>query len=164
MTLSIALTFAVLLALTALALLYSHWPAWLKALLVAGVTILYFHGSAVLQAVWGMPASEPLPPRFILLAAVIDEPSASHPGALYVWLNAVDNGKPSLEPRAYKLPYAKDLHALLNEGMKKSRQGVSQLGTAEPKAGPKGLNWLRPGRDEQDVKIRDLPKPQLPEK
>ena len=48
--------------------------------------------------------------------------------------------------------------------VKKARQGVSQLGTSEPKAGRKGLAWLRPGRDEQNVKIRDLPKPQLPEK
>lgn len=164
MTLSIAITYAALLALTALALLYSRWPAWLKGLLVAGVTVLYFHGAAVLQAVWGLPADEALPPRFILLSAVIDEPSASHPGALYVWVNRIEDGKPALEPRAYKLPYAKDLHALLNEGMKKARQGVSQLGTAEPKAGRKGLAWLRPGRDEQNVKIRDLPKPQLPEK
>ena len=73
-------------------------------------------------------------------------------------------GKPSALPRAYRLPYAKDLHAMLNEGMKKSRQGVSQMGTTEPKAGPKGFSWLRPGSDEQVVKIRDLPAPQLPEK
>jgi hypothetical protein len=41
---------------------------------------------------------------------------------------------------------------------------VSQVGTAEPKAGSKGYSWLRPGGQEQDVKIRDLPTPQLPEK
>ena len=79
-------------------------------------------------------------------------------------VNAIENGKPSALPRAYRLPYAKDLHAMLNEGMKKSRQGVSQMGTAEPKRGPRGLSWLRPGSDEQEVKIRDLPSPQLPEK
>jgi hypothetical protein len=27
-----------------------------------------------------------------------------------------------------------------------------------------GFSWLRPGSDEQDIKIRDLPVPQLPEK
>jgi hypothetical protein len=40
----------------------------------------------------------------------------------------------------------------------------SGVGTAEPKTGPKGFSWLRPGSDEQAVKIRDLPVPQLPEK
>jgi hypothetical protein len=38
------------------------------------------------------------------------------------------------------------------------------MGSAEPKAGAKGLAWLRPGSDEQNVKIRDMPVPQLPEK
>jgi hypothetical protein len=81
-----------------------------------------------------------------------------------VWVNALQDGKPSPQPRAYRLPYAKDLHALLNEGMKKARQGVSQIGTAEPKVGRKGLSWLRPSSDEQVVKIADLAVPQLPEK
>ena len=48
--------------------------------------------------------------------------------------------------------------------MKKIRQGVSQIGTTEPKRGRKGPSWLRPGSDEQQIKIRDMPAPQLPEK
>ena len=95
---------------------------------------------------------------------VIEEPTAKNPGALTVWVNGIADGKPVGQPRAHRLPYTKDLHALLNEGMKKARQGVSQMGTAEPRAGKKGISWLRPGSDEQDVKIRDLPAPQLPEK
>lgn len=164
MTLSVVLSFAVLLLLAVLALLYSRWPAWLKGLLLAGVAVFYFWANDVVHAMWGWPAADPLPERFVLLAAVIDEPNAKSAGALYVWVNAIENGKPVQQPRAYKLPYAKDLHALLNEGIKKSRQGVSQMGTATPKAGKKGFSWLRPGRDEQEIKIRDLPSPQLPEK
>jgi hypothetical protein len=95
---------------------------------------------------------------------VIEEPGKNDPGALYVWVNPLHNGKPAREPRSFKLAYSKDLHALLDDGMKKARQGVSQMGTAEPKTGPKGFSWLRPGSDEQAVKIRDLPVPQLPEK
>ncbi len=148
----------------ALALLASHWPRWAKALVVAGVTALYFVASTVLDDVWGWPSRHALPERFVLLAAVIEEPSKNKAGALFVWVNAIERGKPAAMPRAYKLPYSKDLHSLLNEGMKKVRQGISQMGTAEPKAGPKGLSWLRPGSDEQNVKIRDLPLPQLPEK
>jgi hypothetical protein len=100
----------------------------------------------------------------VLLAAVIEEPTKTSSGALYVWVNALEGGKPVREPRAFRLPYTKDMHSLLNEGMKKVRQGVSQMGSAEPKAGRRGLAWLRPGSDEQNVKIRDLPMPQLPEK
>ncbi len=164
MTTAVVLSFAALVLLCTLALLWSRWPAWLKALLVVGVTGFYFYADDALHGIAGLPSRDALPERFVLLAAVIDEPSSKTKGALYVWVHELKDGKPSAQPRAYQLPYAKDLHALLNEGMKKVRQGISQMGTAEPKAGPKGFSWLRPGSDEQSVKIRDLPVPQLPEK
>lgn len=155
----VALVFACGLALVA-----SAWPAGLKALVVAAVTALYFVAAAVLADVWGWPARQALPERFVLLAVVIDEPTRTQPGALHLWVHALEGGKPAAAPRAYRLPYRKDLHALLGESMKKVRQGVSQMGSAEPRHGPRGLAWLRSGADEQDVKIRDLPSPQLPEK
>jgi hypothetical protein len=164
MTTAVVLSFTALALLCALALLWSRWPGWLKGLLVVGVTLFYFYADDQVHGMWGWPSADALPERFVLLAAVIEEPNAKSKGALYVWVNALENGKPLAQPRAYRLPYAKDLHALLNEGMKKVRQGVSQMGTSEPKSGPKGLAWLRPGSDEQVVKIRDLPVPQLPEK
>jgi hypothetical protein len=156
--------FVALAALAALALVVSAWPKWAKALLVLGVTALYFHGERAFDSVWGQPSRQSLPERFVLLAAVIEEPGKETPGALYVWVNALESGKPAREPRAYRLAYSKDLHALLDDGMKKVRQGVSQMGSAEPKSGPRGFSWLRPGNDEQVVKVRDLPVPQLPEK
>jgi hypothetical protein len=156
--------YVALMFIGALAMAFSRWPAWMKAALVVGVTALYFGAASVLDNVWGWPSRDSLPERFVLLAAVIEEPSKTSAGSLYVWVNAMEQGKPAREPRAYRLAYTKDLHALLNEGMKKARQGVSQMGTATPKNGPRGLAWLRPGNDEQDVKIRDLPVPQLPEK
>lgn len=164
MTLPLTLSFAALLFIAALALLWSHWPAWMKGLMVTGVTVFYFFANTVVHEMWGWPSGDALPARFVLLAAVIDEPTAQQPGGLYVWVNALDEGKLGARPRAYQLPYSKDLHALLNEGMKKVREGVSQLGTSEPKPGKAGASWLRPGSDEQVVKLRDLPVPQLPEK
>ena len=164
MTLAIVLSFCALLLLAALALLWSRWPAWLKLLLLLGVTAFYFYADEAVHGMWGWPSGDTLPGRFTLLAAVIDEPTAKSAGGLYVWVTAIDNGKPAAQPRAYRLPYSKDLHAMLSEGMKKVRQGVAQVGTAEPKRGPKGFSWLRPGSDEQDLKIRDMPVPQLPEK
>lgn len=164
MTLAVVLSFVLLLALCALALLWSRWPGWLKGLLVVGVSVFYFYADDTVHALSGWPSPDAMPERWVLLAAVIEEPNARSKGALYVWVNAIENGKPVPQPRAFQLPYTKDLHALLNEGMKKTRQGVSQMGTAEPKAGKRGVSWLRPGSDEQVVKIRDLPSPQLPEK
>jgi hypothetical protein len=148
----------------ALALLASSWSRLAKALIVLAVTGLYFAADRALDDVWGWPSRHALPERFVLLAAVIEEPTQGKPGALYVWVQGLEKGGPAPQPRAFVLPYAKDLHALLDEGMKKVRQGISQMGTTTPKSGPRGLSWLRPGNDEQDIKIRDLPRPQLPEK
>ena len=164
MTLTLSLCFAVLALLCVLALLWSRWPGWLKGLLVAGLVGFFFYADEVVHKLSGWPSPDALPERFTLLAVVIEEPTNKTSGALYLWVNAIDNGKPLALPRAYRLGYTKDLHALLNEGMKKARNGVTQMGTAEPKQGKKGLSWLRPGNDEQQIKIRDLPAPQLPEK
>ena len=164
MTLALVLSFATLVLLCSLALLWSRWPGWLKGVLVAGVAVFYFWANDVAHGLSGWPSPDPLPERFALLAAVIDEPTTKSAGGLYVWVNAIENGKPVTQPRAYRLPYSKDLHSLLNEGLKKARQGVSQMGTTSPKVGKRGFSWLRPGSDEQEIKIRDLPVPQLPEK
>ena len=165
MSLALTLAFATLVLLCTLALLWSRWPGWLKGLLLLlGVTVLYFWGDEVVHGLSGWPTPDALPERFALLAVVIEEPGAKSAGALYLWVNAIEKDKPVAQPRNYKVAYTKDLHALLNEGMKKARQGVSQMGSATPKAGKKGLAWLRPGSDEQEVKIRDLPAPQMPEK
>ncbi len=164
MNLALIISFSVLALMCLLAVLWSRWPGWLKGLLVVGVTVFYFYADNLVHELSGWPSSDAMPERFVLLAAVIEEPNAKTNGALYVWVNAIEDGKPAAQPRAFRLPYAKDVHAMLNEGMKKVRQGVSQMGTTEPKVGQGGTSWLRPGNDKQEVKIRDLPVPQLPEK
>jgi hypothetical protein len=79
-------------------------------------------------------------------------------------VNKMEGNQPAAQPRAHRLPYSKDLHALVNEGMKKVRQGITQMGTAEPRRGSTGASWLQPATQTVDVKISDLPSPQLPEK
>jgi hypothetical protein len=133
---------------------------------VLGVTGMYFVGSQAVGAIWRIPSTDPLPPKFLMLAAAIEEPGAKSKGALYLWVSKLQDGKPVIEPRAYRLPYTKLLHNQVNEGLRRGRDGVAQMGTAEAKAGEGtgGFLGLKPGNDEQLVNIRDLPSPQLPEK
>ncbi|MEK0435370.1 MAG: hypothetical protein RL369_1419, partial [Pseudomonadota bacterium] len=113
----------------------------------------------------GYPSSDPLPARFLLIAAVVEEPTPKYAGALYLWVTPIEEGRRQLEPRGYKLPYMRALHERINEGMKKGQRGISQMGTAEAKSGQgTGPSWLNPGKDEQEIKIMDLPSPQVPEK
>jgi hypothetical protein len=166
MALALVLAYAALVLVTVLALLWSPWPRWLKAALVLGATLLYFVGHEAVQALAGVPAHEALPERFVIVAAMVEEPNARNRGAVYLWVRPLREGVADAEPRAYRVAYDRRPHAPINDGLKKGREGVSQMGTAEAKNGrARGLGaWLQPGADEQEVRIRDLPVPQLPEK
>ncbi len=147
--------------------LATRWPMWVKAGMVLVVTASYFVAQAAFQGMLGWPAPTSPPEKFVLLAVVVEEPDKERKqkGALYVWVNALRDNKPVQEPRAYKLPYARDLHALLGEAMKKSRQGVSQIGSTEPPAAGASNSWLRNAADPKvKIRISDAPSPQLPEK
>ncbi len=166
MSLALILGFSVLLALLALALLWSRWPAWMKTLLVIGVSVFYFYGYGAVRDIWGVPSDEPLPPRFVMLAAAVDEPSTKTSGSIFMWISEIVEGRVGLAPRAYRVKYSKDLHNQIDEGVRRGKDGVSQMGTADIKTygNKRGVGWLKPGSDEQEIKIRDLPSPQLPEK
>ena len=165
MGLALVLSFAALMLLVLLALLWSRWPGWMKGVLVLAVTALYFYGNDAVHRIWGVPSADALPERFVMLAAAVDEPSAKNPGSIFMWVSVPHEGVNKLEPRAYRVPYTKELHAQIDQGVRKGRDGISQMGTAEAKAGnARGAGWLKPGNDEQEIKIRDLPSPQLPEK
>lgn len=165
MALALVLAYASLVLIAVLALLWSPWPRWLRTMLAVGATTLYFVGHGAVHAIMGVPSRESLPEQFVMVAAMVEEPTTSSPGALYLWVRTLRDGIAAAEPRAYRLPYTRSLHEQISEGLKKGRDGVSQMGTAE-EAGRKGrgLGWLQPGADEQEVRIRDLPVPQLPEK
>ncbi len=146
---------------------WTRWHIALKIGLVSLVTVFYFIAYDGWLGSQGWPAEDALPKRFVLLAMVVEEPNKEREskGNIFIWVNALEANRPAAEPRSYRLPYDKDLHSLFGEAMKKSRQGISQMGTTEPKAGPKGFSWLRPpGNDKLTIKISDLPRPQLPEK
>jgi len=163
-TTMLLLAYVALAFVAVLACIASSWPRWSKALMVLGVTALYFFAEQALDTAWGWPSRNELPERFVLLAAVIEEPSASHDGAVYLWANPMADNKPAERPRAYQLAYTRDLHTLVDDSMRKVRQGITQIGSAEIVKGQQGLSWLRPGKNQQDVKLRDMPSPQLPEK
>ena len=165
MGLALVLSFAALLLLVLLALLWSRWPGWMKGVLVLAVTVLYFYGNDAVHQIWGVPSADALPERFVMLAAAVDEPTGKNPGSIFMWVSVPREGVNKLEPRAYRVPYTKALHAQIDQGVRKGRDGISQMGTAEAKAGnARSSGWLKPGNDEQEIKIRDLPSPQLPEK
>lgn len=147
---------------------FTRWPAWVKIAAVIGVSGLYWVTFDALRGLQGWPTEERLPERFALLAAVINEPDkeTGDKGSIHVWVNAIDNGRPVAQPRAYTLPYGKDLHSLFADAMKKVRQGVSQIGVTEPDVGSGKSSVLKVAGSKSvpKLKVVDQPTPQLPEK
>ena len=147
--------------------LSTHWPRLLKLGMIALVTASYFIAESAFDGMLGWPASTGMPEKFVLLATVVEEPDTNRgsKGAIFIWVNGVENGKPVAEPRSFRLPYGKPLHAILNEAMKKNRQGISQIGSTEAPSAGKNGSWLRSAADPNiKIKITDAPAPQLPEK
>lgn len=147
--------------------LFTPWKLWVKAGMVAVVTASYFWAQGAFSDMRGWPSYERLPRKFVLLASVIEEPNKEKgtKGAIFVWVNALEENRLVAQPRAYKLAYQKDFHASLNEANRKIRQGVNQIGSTEPPAGGNLGGWLRMTADPNvKVKISDAPAPQLPEK
>lgn len=165
--LALAIGFAVLCFLLLCLCLYGDLKSRNKMLMVLTVTAFYFVGYQVLNDSQGWATARELPPRFVLLAAVIEEPLKDKTkGEIFVWLQPLTDNRPSGEPRAFRFPYEKGLHSLFEEGMRKNRNGNSQMGVVESaQRGSRGVSWLKPaGADVQRIKLRDMPAAQLPEK
>lgn len=163
----LAMVYALLAALLLLLCLATRWHWVIKATMVVTVSAFYVLSHQTLQGVSGWPSDEPLPQRFLLLSAVFDEPSAArgHAGAIHLWVHPMRDNQPVEMPRAFRLPYQKDLQGILTDGLKKARDGNSQMGTVEPVRGATGLPWLRPaGNDQVQIKLSDVPRAQLPGK
>ena len=147
--------------------LATRWPRPVKLAMIALVTAAYFIAESAFDGMLGWPAATNIPEKFVLLATVVEEPDKDRgsKGAIYIWVNGVEAGRPVAEPRAFRLAYGKPLHAMLNEAMKKNRQGISQIGSTEAPAAGKNGSWLRSAADPTvKIKITDAPAPQLPEK
>lgn len=163
----LVIVYALLAFLLLVLCLATRWRWWVKAGGVALVTGFYLLAHGTFLGMAGWPSDDRLPERFVLLAAVFDEPSPArgHTGAIYIWVNPMKDNQPLAMPRVHRLPYEKDLHRILGDGIKKARDGNTQMGSTEPIRGQGGFSWLRPpGNDKLQIKLSDLPRAQLPEK
>lgn len=163
----LALTYALLAFLLLVLCLATRWHWILKAAMVVVVSGFFVFNSQTLRGLSGWPAEDSLPEKFVLLSAVFDEPSPSrdHPGNIFIWVNPMQDNQPLAMPRQFRLPYEKDLHRILGDGIKKAREGNTQMGSSKPIRGPRGLAWLLPAaNDKVEIKLSDLPRAQLPDK
>jgi hypothetical protein len=115
--------------------LRSTWPWTVKLAATVVTSALLVVVYLAMLALLGWPTSEPLPGRFELIAADVQEPikGRDDKGAIYLWAKAAED--PGSEPRAYRLPYSKKLHGQVVSALDSSRKGTRQLGTVTGRSG-----------------------------
>ena len=146
--------------------LKTTWPWLAKVVLVIAVTGFYFTAWSGVRHVMGWATAEPLPERFVIVAGQVQEPNKEKgsAGTILLWVMALGEREVAREPRAYRIAYDKETHGSLNEAMRKTKNGVVQMGKVE-RPPVSGSGWLM-AQSAQPLRLRisDMPLPALPEK
>lgn len=66
-----------------------------------------------------------LPDEFILVAAVVQEPSGNYPGQIWLWARTKED---PLSPKSFSLPYDKEAAQVVKGWIKKIGGGKAELG------------------------------------
>ena len=97
---------------------------WLKLPTIALTCLFTFAVWSALDSFSGWPTAQNPPANALLVASTVDEPRA-----IYVWLVPSDASgllryRPDQsEPRAYRLPYSRQLHEQVDRGTALAKQG-----------------------------------------
>lgn len=142
MTLGVILltTSYVLLGLLLLSLnLQSAWSWQVKAMAIGTALPLFVATFIAIEAMLGWPSADDLPETFQLHAALVEEPSAQDgsSGAIYLWVTGISSASEDAipddeimtsafqraDPRAFALPYSRDLHNRVEDMQNALQQG-----------------------------------------
>ncbi len=140
----------------------------------------------------GWPTDDKLPPKFLLHWAVIQEPDVKlgDEGSIYVWVRPIN--EPTIEhkewsdyllsfydgksePRAYRIPYSRELHEQAQKAIEAISKGEGVGGTSEEGSGKgkkkssgKGNGKTGDGgkslTNNGGIEFHKLPPPKLPDK
>ena len=168
--------------------LASRWHWGIKASAIALTTAFFGISYASITGLVGWPTGARLPERFQLDWGTVVEPDKLNgsPGAIYLWVEALDEGNlPSGVPRAFRVPYNRDLADRIVHARERIEQGAEQAGTARdvdvPESPPDQDRRLAgtPPRDNEPgtsgdptafiqhmpaIEFQDMPPPALPPK
>jgi hypothetical protein len=111
---------------------------WLKLAAILATTSFTFVAWHALESFSGWPTDRTPPARALLLSSEVDEPNA-----IYLWVIGNEDGgalgyRPgATEPRAYRLPYTRELHAEIDRAnrLAKTGQQVEIRGASSTRGG-----------------------------
>jgi hypothetical protein len=179
----------VLIAVLLLSLnLASRWHWGMKAAAIASTTGFFGVSYLSTTGLIGWPSEARVPEHFQLHWATVVEPDKLNglPGSIYLWIEALDeNNMLAGTPRAFRVPYSRELADRIGHAKERIEQGADQLGTARDLDMPEGkpdedrrLAGAPPRQDEPvstgdptafiehqpSIEFEDMPPPALPPK
>jgi hypothetical protein len=179
----------VLIAVLLLSLnLSSRWHWGIKATAIAIATAFFGVSYASITGLIGWPSEARVPEHFQLHWATVVEPDKLNglPGSIYLWLERLDkNNLPEGTPRAFRVPYSRELADRIGRAKERIEQGKDQAGTARdldvPEARPDEDRRLAGAPPRQDqpgstgdptafiehmpsIEFEDMPPPVMPPK
>lgn len=131
--LALSLAYAMIGALLLAVMVYARLPWQLKAVAVVVTSGFYIMSFLGMRGLLGWASVDRLPLSFKLLQARIVEPHSleGDPGAIYLWVEALDDGnRPSGVPRAYRIPYSDRLADKTDKAQTEIAAGHAQGGRA----------------------------------
>jgi len=138
-----------------------RWP--IKAAAIAITTAFFVVAFVAIEAMLGWPTEAAPPARFRLHAALVREPErgTNHAGTIYLWLSPRnEHGEVTGPPRAYALPYSRELHEATARARNRMQDGRRVDGKAVPRTADYGHYGSRGVR----VELFEAPTPELPPK
>lgn len=141
--------------------LYSNWRWWINAVATLGLTMFYIASYLSFPPLLGWPTNHDVPQQFRLLAFSVEENEG-----IYIWANDLSKGVQIGAPRAYILPYNKQLHEDIQIAGTKLRRGISIVGeitTFEPSPLPQSADKTPGSKIAQTVTFLDAPESLIPD-
>ena len=120
----IAIAFVLVSGLLLWFVIGSRGPWWLKLPAILATCLFTFAVWDALDSFSGWPTAETPPTRALLLGSSVDEPRA-----IYLWLmtpparGLLDYRSRETEPRAYRVPYSRQLHEQVDRAAKLASKG-----------------------------------------
>jgi len=166
----------------------SRWHSGVKAGAIAVTSVFFGISYASIAGLIGWPSEARVPEHFQLDWATVVEPDKLNgtPGTIYLWVEALDeNDTPAGTPRAFRVPYNRDLADRIGHAKERIEQGVNQVATARevdvPQAPPDDDRRLAGAPQRKDepgspgdpaafiqhmpaIEFQDMPPPALPPK
>jgi hypothetical protein len=121
--------------------LASRWHWGLKAIAIAITTAFFGVSYGSIASLIGWPSEARVPEHFQLDWATVVEPDKLNgsPGSIYLWVEALDkNNVRAGTPRAFRVPYTRDLADRIVHAKARIEQGMDQAGTARDLDIPEG--------------------------